>query len=203
MKLKLLLIMFCTFNINLIAETQIEEVITTGSLLHSPDEDSSPIDIISEENLKDLNILTIGEISKYIASSSGSHFQTNSLDGTDQGMSSITLRGLDHASTLVLINNKRQTSAGTTSHEGEGYVDINIIPQIALKQVQILKEGATTAYGSDAISGVVNFLTHDDFEGRKLNFDQQKTTNYKQTDSSLGFLFGKTRLRFQKKTQYM
>ena len=191
MKLKLLLIMFCTFNINLIAETQIEEVITTGSLLHSPDEDSSPIDIISEENLKDLNILTIGEISKYIASSSGSHFQTNSLDGTDQGMSSITLRGLDHASTLVLINNKRQTSAGTTSHEGEGYVDINIIPQIALKQVQILKEGATTAYGSDAISGVVNFLTHDDFEGRKLNFDQQKTTNYKQTDSSLGFLFGK------------
>jgi len=183
--------MFCTFNINLIAETQIEEVITTGSLLHSPDEDSSPIDIISEENLKDLNILTIGEISKYIASSSGSHFQTNSLDGTDQGMSSITLRGLDHASTLVLINNKRQTSAGTTSHEGEGYVDINIIPQIALKQVQILKEGATTAYGSDAISGVVNFLTHDDFEGRKLNFDQQKTTNYKQTDSSLGFLFGK------------
>ena len=191
MKLKLLLIMFCTFNINLIAETQIEEVITTGSLLHNPDEDSSPIDIISEENLKDLNILTIGEISKYIASSSGSHFQTNSLDGTDQGMSSITLRGLDHASTLVLINNKRQTSAGTTSHEGEGYVDINIIPQIALKQVQILKEGATTAYGSDAISGVVNFLTHDDFEGRKLNFDQQKTTNYKQTDSSLGFLFGK------------
>jgi outer membrane receptor for ferrienterochelin and colicin len=136
--------MFCTFNINLIAETQIEEVITTGSLLHSPDEDSSPIDIISEENLKDLNILTIGEISKYIASSSGSHFQTNSLDGTDQGMSSITLRGLDHASTLVLINNKRQTSAGTTSHEGEGYVDINIIPQIALKQVQILKEEGQT-----------------------------------------------------------
>ena len=191
MKLKLLLIIFCTLNIIIIAETQIDEVVTTGSLLHSPEEESSPIDIISEEDLKDLNILTIGEISKYIASSSGSHFQTNALDGTDQGMSSITLRGLDHASTLVLINNKRQTSAGTTSHEGEGYVDINIIPQIALKQIQILKEGATTAYGSDAISGVVNFLTHDDFEGRKLNFDQQKTTNYDQTDSSLGFLFGK------------
>jgi iron complex outermembrane receptor protein len=73
-------------------------------------------------------------------------------------MSSITLRGLDHTSTLVLINSKRQTSAGTTSNEGEGYVDINIIPQIALKQVHILKEGATAAYGSDAISGVVNFF---------------------------------------------
>ncbi|MDC0454351.1 TonB-dependent receptor plug domain-containing protein, partial [Gammaproteobacteria bacterium] len=191
MKLKIPLLIYCFFNLTLIADMQIEEIITTGSILNNPAENSSPLDIIDQDDLNDLNIITIGEISKYIASSTGSQFQTNALDGTDQGMSSITLRGLDHTSTLVLINSKRQTSAGTTSNEGEGYVDINIIPQIALKQVHILKEGATTAYGSDAISGVVNFLTQDDFGGVKLNLNQQKTTNYNQRDSSLGILFGK------------
>ena len=191
MKLKIPLLICCFFNLALIADTQIEEIITTGSILNNPVENSSPLDIIDQGDLDDLNIITIGEISKYIASSTGSQFQTNALDGTDQGMSSVTLRGLDHTSTLVLINSKRQTSAGTTSNEGEGYVDINIIPQIALKQVHILKEGATAAYGSDAISGVVNFLTQDDFEGVKLNLNQQKTTNYNQRDSSLGILFGK------------
>ena len=109
-------------------------------------------------------------------SASGSHFQTNSLDGTDQGMSSITLRGLDHSSTLVLINNKRQTAAGTTSNDGEGYIDINIIPQIALREVQILKEGASSAYGSDAIAGVVNFLTYKNFKGSRFKFSNQQTT---------------------------
>ena len=191
MKLKIPLLICCFFNLALIADTQIEEIITTGSILNNPVENSSPLDIIDQGDLDDLNIITIGEISKYISSSTGSQFQTNALDGTDQGMSSITLRGLDHTSTLVLINSKRQTSAGTTSNEGEGYVDINIIPQIALKQVHILKEGATAAYGSDAISGVVNFLTQDDFEGVKLNLNQQKTTNFNQRDSSLGILFGK------------
>ena len=191
MKLKIPLLISCFLNLALIADTQIEEIITTGSILNNLAEDSSPVEIINQEDLDNLKILTIGEISKYIASSTGSQFQTNALDGTDQGMTSITLRGLDHASTLVLINSKKQTSAGTTSNEGEGYVDINIIPQIALKQIQILKEGATSAYGSDAISGVVNFLTQDNFEGLKLNLDQQQTTNYNQTDSSLGILFGK------------
>ena len=74
-------------------------------------------------------------------------------------MSNITLRGLDHASTLVLINSKRHTFSGTTSQEGEGYIDVNIIPIIAFEKVEILKEGATSLYGSDAVAGVINFFT--------------------------------------------
>ena len=96
MKLKIPLLICCFFNLALIADTQIEEIITTGSILNNPVENSSPLDIIDQGDLDDLNIITIGEISKYISSSTGSQFQTNALDGTDQGMSSITLRGLDH-----------------------------------------------------------------------------------------------------------
>jgi len=192
MKLKLLLLSsFCFLIIDISSEDQFEEIVVTGSLLQKDNRDYSAVDFLSKEDLQDMNLLTIGELSKYIAASTGSQFQTNALDGTDQGMSSLTLRGLDKTSTLILINSKRQTSAGTTSNEGEGYVDINIIPQIALKEVQIFKEGASSIYGSDAVAGVVNFITYDQFDGSQLNLNYQKTTNYNQTDSNIGFLFGK------------
>ena len=106
-------------------------------------------------------------------------------------MSAVTLRGLDHASTLVLLNTKRQTIAGTPSHEGEGYIDVNIIPEIALERIEILKEGATSLYGSDAVAGVVNFVTYKEFEGIKLSLGNQKTTHYDQTDKTVGLIYGK------------
>ena len=99
MKLKIPLLISCFLNLALIADTQIEEIITTGSILNNLAEDSSPVEIINQEDLDNLKILTIGEISKYIASSTGSQFQTNALNGTDQGMTSITHRGLYKAST--------------------------------------------------------------------------------------------------------
>jgi len=174
---------------NVIANENIEEVIVTGTLLKNAEQDSSPVDVISESDYRNLNISNIAEISKYISSSSGSHFQANTLDGVDQGMAAITLRGLDHASTLLLINSKRQTFAGTPSHEGEGYIDANIIPEIALKRIEILKEGATSMYGSDAVAGVVNMITQKNFKGLKIQAGRQSTTNYDQNDNTLGVLF--------------
>ena len=177
------------FSIFVVAQ-EVEEVITTGSLIKDVEVDSSPVELITKENFNDLNINNVAEISKYLTSSSGSHFQTNALDGVDQGMSNITLRGLDHASTLVLINSKRQTFSGTTSQEGEGYIDTNIIPVIAFEKVEILKEGATSLYGSDAIAGVINFFTYKKFDGFKLKFGEQSTTNYESKETNVGFLYG-------------
>jgi outer membrane receptor for ferrienterochelin and colicin len=154
--MKKFLIAFFLFQFIFIrAETLIDEVIVVGSYLKSTESDLSPINIINKDLIDDLNISSIAEISKYITSSSGSHFQANTLGGVDQGMASITLRGLDHASTLVLINSKRHTFAGTPSNQGEGYIDVNIIPEIAINRVEILKEGATSLYGSDAVAGVI------------------------------------------------
>ena len=185
---KLISLILLSFIVSLNAE--IEEIVTTGSLLKNLEQDSSPIDVITEEDYKNLSISNIAEISKYISSSSGSHFQANTLDGVDQGMAAITLRGLDHASTLLLINSKRQTFAGTPSHEGEGYIDANIIPEIALKQIEILKEGATSMYGSDAVAGVVNIFTQRNFEGLKVQVGHQGTTKYNQDDNTIGVLYG-------------
>ena len=131
---------------------EIEEIVVTGTLLKDIETDSSPVDQITSEDFDKLNVNNIAEISKYLNTTAGSHFQTNALEGVDQGMANITLRGLDHASTLLLINSKRHTFAGTPSNEGEGYIDANIIPEIAFEKIEILKEGATSIYGSDAVA---------------------------------------------------
>ena len=167
-----------------------EEIVVTGSYIKNTDNELSPIETFSRDDYLKFNTMSLSEISRYVPSISGSHFQTNSMDGEDQGMSAITLRGLDHASTLLMINTKRQTFAGTPSHEGEGYIDANVIPEIAIKSIEILKEGATSIYGSDAVAGVVNVLTQKDFEGLLLRSDHQITESHKQNDNKVGFLYG-------------
>jgi iron complex outermembrane receptor protein len=186
--------LICLFLISpfLIANSNIEEVVTTGSIIKNSEVDSSPVDVITKEGFENFNISSFAEISKYITSASGSHFQTNALEGVDQGMASITLRGLDHSATLLLLNSKRHTFAGTPSNQGEGYIDVNIVPEIAINQIEILKEGATSLYGSDAVAGVVNVLTQKDYEGLKIQVKNFKTTNYGQSDKALGLLFGST-----------
>ena len=175
---------------------QIEEIVVTGTLLKDIETDSSPVDQITNEDFDKLNVNNIAEISKYLNTTAGSHFQTNALEGVDQGMANITLRGLDHASTLLLINSKRHTFAGTPSNEGEGYIDANIIPEIAFEKIEILKEGATSIYGSDAVAGVVNFLTYKKFNGFKIKFGDQSSENYNNKETTFGLIFGAELLGF-------
>ena len=179
-----------SFVINSVFAQETEEIISVASYIESSEINTSPVDIITAEEFKNLRVTNVAELSKYLSIASGSNFQTNALDGVDQGMANITLRGMDHASTLVLINKKRQTHSGTPSDEGEGYIDINIIPEIALNRIEILKDGATSLYGSDAVAGVINFQTYQQFNGIRLVLGSQKTSNYDQRDNSLGALFG-------------
>ena len=173
-----------------IYSNEIEEIVVTGTLLKDAESDLSPVQLINENDYKNFNITNIGEISKYLNVSSGSRFQTNALEGVDQGMSSITLRGLDASATLLLLNSRRHTFSGTPSNNGNGYIDANIVPEIAIEKIEILKEGATSIYGSDAIAGVINFLTFKEFEGLRVKAGKQTTTNYNQDDNSFGILFG-------------
>ena len=187
LKIKVFSLLIFSFFIH---SNEIEEIVVTGTLLKNAESDLSPVQLINENDYKNFNITNIGEISKYLNVSSGSRFQTNALEGVDQGMSSITLRGLDASATLLLLNSRRHTFSGTPSNNGNGYIDANIVPEIAIEKIEILKEGATAIYGSDAIAGVVNFLTFREFEGLRVKAGKQTTTNYNQDDNSFGILFG-------------
>ena len=198
MKKSLFIILISLFSLGhqTLLSNEIEEIVVTGTLLKDIESDSSPVEQITNEDFDNLNVNNIAEISKYLNTTSGSHFQTNALEGVDQGMANITLRGLDHASTLLLINSKRHTFAGTPSNEGEGYIDANIIPEIAFEKIEILKEGATSIYGSDAVAGVVNFLTYKKFDGFKIKFGDQSSENYNNKETTFGLIFGAELLGF-------
>ena len=133
-----------SFVINAIFAQETEEIVSVASYIESSELNASPVDVITGEEFKNIRVSSVAELSKYLSIASGSNFQTNALDGVDQGMANITLRGMDHASTLVLINKKRQTHSGTPSDKGEGDIDINIIPEIALDRIEILIVGATS-----------------------------------------------------------
>jgi Outer membrane receptor for ferrienterochelin and colicins len=94
------------------------------------------------------------------------------------------------SATLLLLNSKRHTFSGTPSNNGNGYIDANIVPEIAIERIEILKEGATSIYGSDAIAGVINFLTFKEFDGLRIKVGKQSTTDYNQDDDSVGILYG-------------
>ncbi len=85
-----------------------------------------------------------------------------------ESIANVNLRGLGSSRTLVLINSRRQTYVPARLIGGR-FVDVNVIPSIAIDRVEVLKEGASAIYGSDAVAGVANFLTRSDFEGFEVS----------------------------------
>ena len=94
------------------------------------------------------------------------------------------------SSTLVLIDGKRQTIAANSSNDGSVFVNTSAIPVIALERVEILKEGAASVYGSDAIAGVVNYILRKDFKGTEIDISTQETDIGGQTDDRVSFIYG-------------
>ena len=143
------------------ADTNIEEVLVTGSYLKSSAKDgASPIVIVDRENIDQMGAMTISDITRNMTANSGAENVPDSFtSGSTQGTSNVNLRGLGLGSTLVLVNGRRNTLAGAVANDGSTFVDTSMIPAIAVERVEVLKEGAAAIYGSDAIAGVVNYIT--------------------------------------------
>ena len=179
------------FAITLVAQ-EVEEVVVTGSYIKSsPTDGASPVEIIGRDEIDNLNATTIADITANIAVNSGSENNTDSFTaGSSQGSSSINLRGLGLSSTLVLIDGKRQTLNSASSNDGSVFVNTSAIPVIALDRVEVLKEGAASVYGSDAVAGVVNYILRKDFTGLEVEVSSQEADIGGQTDDRLGAIWG-------------
>ena len=173
------------------AET-IEEVIVTGSYIKgSPTDGASPVEIIDRSTIEDIGATTVADITNYLTVNSGSENNADSFNsGSTQGTSNVNLRGLGLSSTLVLIDGRRNTVAASQANDGSVFVDTNSIPTIAIQRVEILKEGAASIYGSDAVAGVANYILRRDFSGLEIDVSQQKTDIGDQTDDRLSFIVG-------------
>ncbi len=182
-----------------VQQQPLEEVFVTGSYIKSTRQDqASPVDVIDRQAISNSGAFTVGELTAKLSVNSGSENQADSFtSGSTQGTSNVNLRGLGLSSTLVLINGKRQTIAAALANDGSVFVDTSTIPVAALQRVEILKEGATSAYGSDAVAGVVNYILRKDFEGFEVSGGYQSTAEDGQdtTEASLLWGFGNDRTR--------
>jgi outer membrane receptor protein involved in Fe transport len=133
----------------------------TGSAIERKETTTpAPVSVIDREELDAAGLVSVGDILQNLpAQSNGINVQFN--NGGD-GSTRIDLRGLGADRTLVLVNGRRHVPGGTGANAS---VDLNAIPLAIIKRVEVLKDGASAVYGSDAIGGVVNIITRDDFEG--------------------------------------
>lgn len=152
----------------------LDTVTVTGSFIAGTPEDAAlPVDVISAKDLELQGSPQLTDLIRNLGVSSGADGQTNQFTSNGlEGTANVNLRGLGAGRTLVLINGKRQTfSPRAIGEQAQLFVDTNMIPSAAIQRVEILKDGAAALYGSDAIAGVVNFITNDSLDGFTASAD--------------------------------
>ena len=174
-------------------ENAIEEVVVTGSYLKRSVEDSpSPLALVSSADIEDLGAQSLADVIQTLPWQTGSVSRTSTFGGEGgRGAITFNLRNLGQSSTLVLLNGKRNVSS-FYDEQANAAVNVNaLIPNIAVERIEIVKDGASALYGSDAIAGVVNFITKKDFEGFDVQYEWQTDHETKKGDTNnLQMIFG-------------
>lgn len=149
-------------------DTEVEALVVTGSRIkRSEFTSSAPIQVITAESSTLEGMVDTSEILQQSSLASGSFQVNNQLTGFvttgGPGANTVSLRGLGATRTLVLLNGRRVGPAGTRGTVGP--VDLNVIPQGIVERFEILKDGASSIYGSDAVAGVINIITKTNLDG--------------------------------------
>src|SRR5690349_8560208 len=146
---------------------QVERVEITGSSIRRTEAETAvPVQVITREEVEKTGATNVEQFMQAlgVALQGSSNTVAASAAGvTSGGISTISLRGLGSQRTLVLIDGKRVASGGTLTDSTS--VDVNLIPIAAIERVEVLRDGASAIYGSDAIAGVVNFILRKDYRG--------------------------------------
>ncbi len=145
--------------------TDLDKITVTGTRIRAVEgETTSPVLTITRQQLEATGLTSVGDVLFNITSSDGGALRniTTSTNGSD-GTQNISLRGLGATRTLILVNGRRWLT------QGDGTVDLNTIPISIVERIEVLKDGASAIYGSDAIAGVINVITRKDYEGAEAH----------------------------------
>lgn len=150
------------------ASDEEDEIVVVGSRIRrDPFRTAAPIQLITREESTRAGLTTTTEILQSNATTGGSAQINNLLGGFvvngGQGVNTLGLRGFGPTDTLILINGRRLSPAGVRG--AVGAADLNTIPSALVDRIEILKDGASSVYGSDAVAGVVNIITNDNLDG--------------------------------------
>ncbi len=143
----------------------LEQVLVVGSRIKRVDiETSQPVFVVEKEDLQRMGLANVADLVTHLiyADNSTVTTVTNNTNGNDNTVE-ISLRNLGADRTLVLVNGRRWVGSL------EGVVDLNNIPLAIVERIEVLKDGASAIYGSDAIAGVINIVTRDSYDGMEVN----------------------------------
>ena len=171
-------------------DSELEEIVVTGSYISRPADRPQPVAIMEAAEIRANQRVSTIEVLRDMPQISSANVAENWNTPT----SSIDLRGLGPRSTLVLLNGQRQTIDANSASQ----VDVNnLTPAIMLQRIELVLDGASALYGSDAVAGVANFITRNNFEGIELSVSSQfaeAQTNVPET--LIGGLFGVQQTNF-------
>ncbi len=181
------------------AETGVvEEVVVTaktGSRIGRQGDSPSPLSSYQAEDLAEAGLRDIRDLVGVLAINAGAENNSDNLtQNYTVGTANVNLRGLGVASTLVLLNGRRQVLSAVQTDDGSSFVDLAaLVPLLAIERVEILKDGAAAIYGSEAVAGVANFITRRRIEGLEFQAEYRGRTNDgSQDDFSLDGVYGGT-----------
>ncbi|MGL4574923.1 MAG: TonB-dependent receptor [Burkholderiaceae bacterium] len=157
--------------------TRIERVEITGSSIKRiAAEGALPVQVLTREDVQKTGATSVEQLLQTIgsANSAGGIVASSASGATTGGISTVSLRGLTGTRTLVLVNGRRITAYGQLGDSAS--VDVNSIPISAIDRVEVLKDGASAIYGSDAIAGVINFILRRDYSGGEVMLEHGDST---------------------------
>jgi iron complex outermembrane recepter protein len=166
---------------------ELQEIVVTGSMIARPDaETAEAITTVTMQSLKALGITTVEQAIQQIAANQPGTQVSSSVSAFTGGGSFANLRGLGQEHTLVLLDGQRLANNVTAGDA----VDITGIPFAAIDHIEVLREGASSLYGTDAIAGVINFITKKDYDKGELEVNFSKPQHAGGDSDNLDLTFG-------------
>ena len=180
------------------------KVNVTGSNIKRIDsETSAPIETITREDIQASGLQTISDVVRQITANNNGSISSSFTNGFSASGSGVSLRGLGPNNTLVLLNGRRLANFGLADDGHASYVDLQQIPFDAVERIEVLKDGASAIYGSDAVAGVVNIILRQQFTGLTATGTAGTTANGKGNQYKGAVTFGAGDLTKDKFNVYM
>jgi iron complex outermembrane receptor protein len=174
-----------------LAPPVLETVVVTGTLIARPQaETAEAISVISATTLQDEGIVNVEQALDTLTANNPTINVSSSVGSFSGGGTYANLRDLGSVRTLVLLDGQRLAGNAFNNNPSGDAVDLSGIPFSAIESVQVLREGASALYGSDAISGVINFITKKNYQGAEFNANLDHPQQPGGGNGDMNFTFG-------------
>jgi iron complex outermembrane receptor protein len=173
------------------SEQALQTVVVTGSLIKRTDtETPSPVQIVTSQDLQQSGYTSVSEVLRQLASNGQGTLSQAFNNAFAGGASGVALRGLTVGATLTLIDGNRMVPYPLSDDGQRSFVDVTAIPFNAVERIEVLKDGASSEYGSDAIAGVVNIILRKYYQGAEITADYGQTGHKDDQTSHIAGIVG-------------